>query len=77
MLSTIILFISQFDLPIVLMSESVSTNYSLLVELSIPRFALAIAPLLDPFELSIPRPALLVLLSISIPTRILSLLFNI
>ena len=44
--------------------------------MSIPQFASAIIPLLDPAKLSIPQWAPLVLLSISVPMRILLLLFN-
>lgn len=70
------LSIFQFDLAVVPTSEPASANHSLLAELLIPQFAFAIIPLSDLIELSIFQPALLVLLSVSIPMRILLLFFN-
>lgn len=70
------LSISQFDMAIVPTSEPASANYSLFAELSTPQFVSAIVPLSDPAELSIPQPALLVLLNVFVSTKILLLLFN-
>lgn len=70
------LSILQFALAVVLTLELASANHSLLAESSIPQFALAVVLLSDLSKLSIPQLAPLVLLSVSDPTRILSLSFN-
>lgn len=57
-------------------SEPVSVNHRLLVELSILQFALIVVFLSDLSKLSILQPALLVLLNVSLPIKILLLLFN-
>ena len=70
------LSISQFDSVVVLISELVSANHSLLAELPIPQFALAVGLSSDCSELSIPQSTLLILLNVSVSIRILLLLIN-